>query len=352
MKRSAMAAGLVLWSACGLFGGDEPEVHASWTEMEGAPIAVTSLAFDGGGVPIAIAGSSTFGEYFLQRPRPGDGLWERAQDVPLGRHGDRVFRAGDTVYAVLDRNVVRLDDEESFTWTPLGNPVADDDGDTIQFLALAPDEVVYVTATRMVGVDENGLPDFRQVVLAWSPGQSGWTLVPGGEFSAGVWTALVDGAGALVYSTLDGFYRGDAGGVSKIFDCNAPDYGHCESQINALVSDAAGDLTFYVCPFLGSHRAVYRLPVGGEAQLAADIGDEYPYCEGLQALPDGTVFLFAAVDNLTGSDAALFRLAPGGAALELVAALESDYQHAVRDASTVFRYGDGHFAAAVGYRGF
>lgn len=350
MKRSAMLAGLVLWTACGLFEEDEPDISGTWTNMKGAPIAVSGLAFDGSGEPVAIGGSSTFGEYFLQRPRPGDGLWERASGVPVGSFGDQVFRAGDRLYARLNLHIVRLDDEQSFTWTALGNPVVDDDGDSIQFLAFSPDEVVYVTATRQYDVD--GQLEFRQVVLAWWPGQAGWTLVPGAEIRSGVWTALVDGTGALVYSTLDGFYRGDVGGVSKILDCNVPEYRYCQDQINALVSDAAGNLTFYVCPFVTTPRQVYRIPVGGQPQLAAEISDDYPYCEGLQALPDGTVFLYAAVDNLTGSDGMMYRLPPGGTSLEPVAALESDYKHIARDASTVFRFGDGHFAAAIGHRKF
>lgn len=343
-----MVAGVVLWAGCGL-GGDEPQVNARWTEMEGAPIAIASLSFDGGGVAVAIGGTSTFGEHYLQRPRPGDGLWERAQGVPSGGLGDRVFRAGDRVYAEIDNNVLRLDDEASFTWTPLGNPVVDNDGDSVQFLAMSPDEVVYVTASRMFEVD--GMVTFRTVVLAWAPGQSGWTVVPGANIESGVWAAIVDGTGALVYSTLDGFYRGDAGGMSKILDCEAPEFGYCEGQINTLVSDSAGNLTFYVCPFLGTARTIFRLPAGGgSAEAVADIGDEYPFCKGLLGSPDGTVFLFAAVDNLTDADAALFRLRPGASALELVSALDSDYSHVVRDASTVFRFGDGHFAHGVAYR--
>lgn len=348
MRRGAVVAGSVLWLGCTL--GDDPEVHARWTEVEGAPIAVTSLTFDGGGGAIAVAGTATFGEYFLQRPRPGDGLWERAQGVPIGRHGDRVLRAGERVYAVLDSNVVRLDDAQSFTWTALGNPLNDAEGGNIQILTVSADDVVYGWTDRQFEVD--GQTVFRPVVMAWSPGQSAWAPVPGGEIESGVWAALIDGTGALVYSTGGGFYRGDAGGVSKILDCEAPEFGYCESQINALVSDAAGNLTFYVCPFLGTARTIYRLPAGGgAAERVADIGDEYPYCEGLQGAPDGTVYLFAAVDNLTGSDAALFRLRPGASALELVAALESDYGHVVRDASTVFRFGDGHFAHGIAYRG-
>lgn len=350
MKRSVMASGLALWTACGLFDSDEPEVHASWTAMEGAPIAVSGLAFTPGGTPVVVGGSSTFGEYFLQRPRPGDGLWERAQYAPAGTFGDRVFRVGDRVYAVLNLAVFRLDDEENFTWTPLDNPITDDDGDSIQFVAVAPDDTVYMWTQRPVVVDGN--TEFPMILVAWSPGQSGYTAVPGGEFESGIWTALVDGQGRLVYSTLDGFHRGDAGGVSKILDCDTPDFRYCEDHISALVSDAAGDLTFYVCPFISTPRSIYRLPAGGTTpERVAEIDDAYPYCEGLAALPDGTVFLFAAVDNLTGSDGALFRLAPGSSTLELVAALESDYGHTVRDGATVFRYGDGHFAHGIGYRG-
>jgi hypothetical protein len=351
MKRVAMVVGLALGAACGLFEGDDEEGGASWTAMEGAPVAVSGLTFDSGGRAVAVAGSSTFGTYYLQRPRPGDGLWERAEGVRDGRFGDPVLRVGGKVYAVLNLQVFRLDDEANFTWTSIGNPVADTDGDSIQFMAVSADDVVYATSTRRVQVD--GQTQFQNVVLAWWPGQSDWAVVPGAEIQSGVWAALVDGAGELVYSTGDGLYRGDPSGVSKILDCQSPDYNYCESQISALVSDAAGNLTFAVCPFLGTHRALYRIPAGGgEAAMVAKIPDDYAFCKGLEALPDGHVFLFAAVDNLTDAEAVLYRLAPGASTLAPVTALDSDYRHVVRDGSTVFRFGDGHFAHGIDYRKF
>jgi hypothetical protein len=349
LHRLFLVSVLGLLPGCsGLFDDDEGSV--SWTPMEGAPYAVVALSFDGSGTPIVMGASATFGEYFLQRPRAGDGLWERAEGLPIGGHGDPVFRVGDTVYAVLQRAVVRLDDEASFTWTPLGNPT-DDAGSVVQILGLSADEVLYASSTRQVDVD--GAMVFRPVVLSWSPGQPDWTLVPGSQSENSYWTALVDPVGRLVYSTGDGLYRGDAGGVAKIFDCEEPDYLYCEAQISSLVADAEGNLAFYICPYTTSHRAVYRLPAsGGAATLAADIGDEYIYCEGLQGMPDGTVYLHAAEDNLVGSNAALFRLAPGGSSLERVAdGLESDYTHVVRDASTLFRFGDAAFVTGVAHRG-
>jgi hypothetical protein len=349
LHRLSLVSALAFLPACsGLFGDEEKNV--SWTPMEGAPYAVTRLSFDGSGAPIVMGASATFGEYFLQRPRPGDGLWERAEGLPIGGHGDPVFRVGDTVYAVLQRAVVRLDDEASFTWTPLGNPINDGDSG-VQILGLSTDEVLYASTYRQVDVD--GVAVFRQVALSWSPGQTEWTLVPGSQNENSYWTALVDPTGRLVYSTGDGFYRGDANGVVKIFDCEEPDYLYCEAQISSLVADAEGNLTFYICPYTTSHRAVYRLPAaGGVATLAADIGDEYFFCRGIQGLPDGTVYLHIAEDNLIGSSAALFRLAPGGSSLELVAdGLESDYAHVVRDASTLFRFGDAAFVTGVAHRG-
>ncbi|HEY8379605.1 MAG TPA: hypothetical protein VIK91_24100 [Nannocystis sp.] len=349
MARRVVVLGLMLWTACGLFdGGDEPQIEAPWTIMDGAPNAVTSLAFTPGGTPIAFGSSAISGEYYVQRPRPSDGLWERAQGTPSGSVVGRVLRAGDRVYALVQTAVYRLDDETSFTWTPLGNPTSADSG-SIQLVTVAPDDTVYAWTSRVETVD--GVSTTAMFVLAWRPGQSGFVEVPGGEFRQGIWGAIVDGQGRLVYSTADGFYRGDAAGVSRILDCNIPELTYCEDQISALVSDAAGNLSFYNCPFVRTDRVIYRLPEGGALTKVADIDDAFPYCKSLHGMPDGTLYLVAYEDNLIGAEGALYRLAPGGGALQLIAALEPHYAHVVRDRATVFRYGDGHFAFGVGYRG-
>ena len=330
-------------SACGPDGESEPQ---SWTRLPAVLNAVSSLAFDSGGTPVIVGGDRTFGDYHVQRPRASDGLWEHAVGLPKASFGDYLFRAGDTMYAVIDRVLFyRLDDESSFTWSWIEMP---DVPNLNRLAGLAADEsVVYGVASVEL---EPGV--FRDVLVAWSPGDTEWTVVPGSETEGSIFATAVSPQGRVVMSSQQGIFSGDASGVSLLVDCQAPEYSYCQQPVTHMVVDAE-DVTYLVCGYTGGVRAMFRVPItGGTAVRVGDVPDDRAYCKRLQLLPDRSVILTSAFDNLTDVDAALFRLAPGGNGLSrILDEVDADFTYVVRDGSTVFRYGDGHFASGVERRG-
>jgi hypothetical protein len=344
MSRRVGALAVLLLCSCPDFGEDEPT--SAWTDLPAAPVAVVSLSFDSRGTPVVFGGTRTFGEHHLQRPRASDGLWERAPGVPAGTFGDRVFRVGDRLYALLGTRLLRLDDETTFTWSTVELPPVPDNG---RLAGLAADEsVFYATTSRLA---DNRV---HAAIVAWAPGEPTWVDVPAAYHEGDVWGIVVHRDGDVIYSVNDGIFRGDRGGVERLADCNTPELRYCEEQISRLVVDDAGNVTFAVCPYLGGVRALFRVSAaGGPMQKVGDIPEDRAYCQALQALPGGQVFLISAFDNLIGSDASLLRVSPGGSTLERVAdGLDASYSHVVRDTSTLFRFADAAFRAGVAQRRF
>ncbi len=328
-----------LVTAC---GSDEPP-RVTWRAVPGAPPAVWSLSFDPTGAPIVIGGARTFGELYLQRPR-GD-VWVRADGVPVAKPSDAVYRAGGVTFASVDATVHRLDDVAAFRWSSLGNPTQHR-GNHVRVIGVSADGQVFALGTD----DVPGETGPQNVILRWSTGQTEWRPIPNAVPKQGLHTARVDANGRATWSTYDGIWRAEPGGsATRVVDCDQAEYLYCDSHISSIATDDAGNLSFLVCPFTVNHRAIYRLDAGAtEARKLVDVPREYPYCLGIQQIADGTLFLVTATDNTVGKDVAMFRLSPGASTLTRVEGdFDGNYSFAVRDASTVFRYGDGHFAAGV-----
>lgn len=345
-----LCAMLLVLSACP--GSSDIE---RFEALPGAPGANADIGFTRNGDPLVIGGSSTFGEMYVQRLMPGTrDTWERAQGLApfdLGTHFIRSAADGKLI-ANAHTDLYALDDEAGFVWTDLHAPARGGNGPG-------------GGANYVYGADRSGAfyaGDFERLTR-WMPGASAWTevaLPAGMKLYGDVGAAVIDPAGGvfaflLNANGLDGIWAVTTTTMTKVVDAQTPETAY--GSMSNLTADSSGNIYYLVCPQTLDHRYVFRLRHGAtKTEQLASIPAQTPFCKSLQALPDGTLFLFAALDNQPTSPAAIYRLEPGADAFEQVTADDpAEYvtitnagaHYVARDSSTIFGFGNGDNASGV-----
>jgi hypothetical protein len=209
---------------------------------------------------------------------------------------------GDKLVANLsDRRLFRLDDEASFTWTALDNPLTD----LTYILGSDPSTGRFYGA-----INTPGAPTIDR----WSAGEQAWTPLAGSELISGsVTNNGVAGHGALylVATASDqrsGIWRLDDTGTNLVVDCKDPDFLYCDAPPSALTFAPDGTLYFVSFAETVVHDLLLRLkPGASHFERVTETPEQYPRIGSLQVVGD-SLYLVAAQNNLETSAAAIFRL--------------------------------------------
>jgi outer membrane protein assembly factor BamB len=296
------------------------------TLLAGSPDATRALGFTETGTPVAIGGTSTFGLAFLQH-QVGD-TWIRAELVP--GFGTRAQLIGGGTHGPLlaldDITLYRLVDETARSWDGITIPAGASTG-----TVFGADATGHVYALDLAGGDGNG------AVVAWMPGDPRWIEVPGTRpLGPGAKGFIVEADGRVTWFVPDrGIVRVDAGAQGTIIDCH--ELGDCSVPFTSLAYDDRGALTFLVCSPDVPPRFAIRLAAGATVGQQLPLPSGATRCLGLGASADGTRFL-AGVDGT--DDGPLARLGPSSASWTRVAAASPGFRYVVRDARSVFAFGD------------
>jgi hypothetical protein len=317
--------------ACGCHGapghGDAggSTIPATFTDL-GAPAIVAAVAFDGSGAPVIWAAPTDAGPYAVMRH--AGSAWATASGPTAATTSVQLLSAGSGALSAIAGAgsgfaCWQLTDAAGFGWTAATVPQPQSAG-TWRFAGEDS------AATFVSMIDGAGL-----TMESWSAGSAAWAVVPGFDEPGAEQGVVVapDGSIYVDYSPPGveafAYQRVTGGATSALSPCTPggamvfPENGSVDAASDVFFEDCSSGMLFVIPAGGACYRAVTALPPG--------------VCRLVQAVPDGTAFIFPTEHG----EHDIYRLRAGGSAWDdITGDIDGLDGYVARDATTIFRAGN------------